>query len=260
MLFPLFDRNPHRRLPIITLLLIAANVYFFWRSTQAGPWPFAQAVYEHGFVPQRLSNVDQGAPLVVAADPDNGINEPLTLSTDGAAVYPTLLSMMFLHGGWFHLISNMWMLWVFGDNIEDRLGRFVFPFFYVVGGVMAALTHWVVDPQSTQPVIGASGAVGAVLGAYAITFPAAKVKTLIFIGIPLIFDLPSALVLGVWFVMQTAAGIQGLLAPAALEISVAFWAHIGGFIAGVVMMPLLTVGAAPPGEDWRSESREMFEF
>jgi membrane associated rhomboid family serine protease len=154
----------------------------------------------------------------------------------------------------------MWMLWVFGDNVEDRLGRFVYPFFYVVGGLLAILTHWAIDPMSTQPVIGASGAVAAVLGAYAITFPGAKVRTLIFIGLPLLFDLPALIVLGAWFLLQTFMGMQGLGAPADVEASVAFWAHIGGFIAGVVLMPLLTIGANPPDKDWRTESREMFKF
>lgn len=264
MLFPLYDRNPHARFPIVTLLLIAANVFFFWQSINAGPDGFANTVYENGFVPQRLTRMGDPQPVQVEQPAvDNQGNEVAiqrNLSTDAAEVYPTLLSMMFLHGGWLHLISNMWMLWVFGDNVEDRLGRFVFPFFYIVGGLLAALAHWAIDPMSTQPVIGASGAVAAVLGAYAVTFPGAQVRTLVFLGFPLLFDLPAMLVLGAWFLMQTIAGVQGLGAPADVEASVAFWAHIGGFVAGVVLMPLMTVGANPPEKDWRTENDSMFDF
>lgn len=264
MLFPLYDRNPHSRLPIITIVLIAANVFCFWRSIQEGPRGFAETVYQRGFIPQRLTRLGEEEPVLIEEKLEDADGRKFVmqrkLSTTADDVYPTLLSMMFLHGGWLHLISNMWMLWVFGDNVEDRLGRFVFVFFYVVGGLLAVLTHWFIDPMSTQPVIGASGAVAAVLGAYAVTFPAAKVRTLIFIGIPLLFDLPSWIVLGAWFLLQTIAGVQGLGAPADVEASVAFWAHIGGFAAGALLMPLLTIGANPPDQDWRTESRKMFEF
>lgn len=264
MLFPLYDRNPHHRLPIITVLLIVANVFCFWRSIQDGPQGFAETVYTRGFIPQRLTRLGEAEPVVIEEKFEDNEGRQFAkerkLSTQADEVYPTLLSMMFLHGGWLHLISNMWMLWVFGDNVEDRLGRFVYVFFYVVGGLLAVLTHWVIDPMSTQPVIGASGAVAAVLGAYAVTFPAAKVKTLIFIGLPLLMDLPSWLVLGAWFLLQAIAGVQGLGAPADVEASVAFWAHIGGFAAGALLMPLLTIGANPPDKDWRTESREMLEF
>lgn len=260
MLFPLYDRNPHARLPIVTIGLIVANVFCFWLSVQHGPEGFVRTVYERGFIPQRLTRLDDPQPVVAQQELPGNQVLVVQLSTDSKEVYPTLFTMMFMHGGLFHLISNMWMLWVFGDNVEDRLGRLVYPFFYVVGGLLAVLAHWAIDPMSTQPVIGASGAVAAVLGAYAVTFPWAKVRTLIFLGIPLLLDLPAMLVLGAWFLLQTIAGVQGLGAPADVEASVAFWAHIGGFVAGVVLMPLLTVGAQPPDQDWRTESREMFEF
>lgn len=264
MLFPLYDRNPHARFPIVTLLLIGANVFFFWQSISSGPEGFADTVYENGFVPQRLTRLGEDRPVQVEQPviDQQGQQRAILrqLSTDSADVYPTLFSMMFLHGGWLHLLSNMWMLWVFGDNVEDRLGRLVYPFFYVVGGLLAVLAQWAIDPMSTQPVIGASGAVAAVLGAYAITFPGAKVRTLIFVGFPFLFDLPAMLVLGAWFLLQTIAGVQGLGAPAEVEASVAFWAHIGGFVAGVILMPLLTLGAQPPDKDWRTESQEMFDF
>ncbi|MEO0530967.1 MAG: rhomboid family intramembrane serine protease [Planctomycetota bacterium] len=168
MLFPLYDRNPHHRFPVITVLLIAANVFFFWQSIQDGPRGFAETVYTRGFIPQRLTRLGEAEPVLVEEKIEDRRGQQFVvqrqLSTTTEEVYPTLLSMMFLHGGWLHLISNMWMLWVFGDNVEDRLGRFVYVFFYLVGGLLAVLTHWFIDPMSTQPVIGASGAVAAVLG------------------------------------------------------------------------------------------------
>ena len=263
MLFPLFDRNPHSRFPWIVLLLIVANVFCFWQSTQGGRDSYLKTVYLWGFVPARLTQVDSVEPIVIkqVVEAENQQLEfRAELSTTPQAVYPTLVSMMFLHGGWLHLLMNMWMLWVFGDNVEDQLGRVVFVGFYLVGGLVAVLAQWVHDPESVQPVIGASGAVAAVLGGYMVTFPSAKVKTFIFIGIPLLLDLPAYLVLGAWFVLQMVAGVAGLMQPEDVNISIAFWAHIGGFIAGAVLMPLLTLGAAPPDEDWRSESKEMFEF
>ena len=265
MLLPLYDKNPHRRFPIVTVLLIAANVFFFWQSVSGPDQPtgFIRTVLEYGFVPARLTEIDSGEAVQIQQQLPDGKAVQAKLSTDSADVYTTIVTMMFLHGGILHLVSNVWMLWVFGDNVEDRLGRFIYLLFYVLGGVVAILTQWYIDPTSTKPVIGASGAVAAVLGAYVVTFPAAKVKTLVFIGLPLVFDLPSVVVLGGWLLLQTIAGVAaiGVGAPAEMEVSVAFWAHIGGFVAGVVLMPLLTIGVTPPGEpDWRTESREAFEF
>src|SRR3989337_1493039 len=105
---------------------------------------------------------------------------------------------MFMHGGWIHLITNMWMLWIFGNNIEDRLGHLLFVAFYLVGGLLATFCHWVTDPNSTMPVVGASGAVAAVLGGYAVTYPTAKVRTLIFLVFIMVVDLPALVVLGLW--------------------------------------------------------------
>src|SRR6185436_4142400 len=167
-------------------------------------------------------------------------------------------TMMFLHGGWIHLLSNMWTLWIFGPNIEDRLGRIVFPIFYALGGVVAMLAFWLSDPGGHMPVIGASGAVAAVLGAYAVTFPTAKVRTFVFFILFTIIDLPALVLLGLWFLLQLVSGVMGLWGVA-ME-PVAFWAHIGGFVAGMILMPLLSLGASPPGTDWRKESEEQFRF
>jgi membrane associated rhomboid family serine protease len=220
---------------------------------------------EYGFVPARLTLLGSGKAVDVPVQSLNffGMRGPqfvktVSTSTDASDVYRSFFTMMFLHGGWLHLISNMWTLWIFGPNIEDRLGRIVFPMFYALGGVVAMLAFWGSDPAGRMPVIGASGAVAAVLGAYAVTFPAAKVRTLIFFLFVLIVDIPALLWLGIWFMLQVVSGMLGLwglpMEP------VAFWAHVGGFVAGMILMPLLSFGASPPGADWRKETDDMFRF
>jgi membrane associated rhomboid family serine protease len=264
MLFPLYDLNPHRRFPWLTLLIIGINVAVTaWMSTLPDVEQ-AELVIRYGFVPARLTQLDRGQPVVaplITVDPFTGQQKRhpnVKLSTASADVYPTFLTTMFMHGGWIHLLTNMWMLWVFGNNIEDRLGHFMYLAFYMTGGLVATLCYWFSDPNSGMPVVGASGAVAAVLGGYAITFPTAKVRTLIFLVIITILDLPALLVLGIWFALQLFSGVMGLWGVV-LE-PVAFWAHIGGFVAGMFLMPLLSIGASPPGTDWRKESDDMFRF
>lgn len=266
MLFPLYDHNPHQRFPWLTILVIAANVAVMaWLASLDEPSKL-DTVVRCGFVPQRLTQLDNGKPVLVAVQtgPDrrNPNAQPRVvqkkLAPDPVEVYQSLLSMMFLHGGWLHLATNMWMLWVFGNNVEDRLGHIMFAVFYLLGGIVAALTHWAVEPHSTMPVIGASGAVAAVLGGYAVTYPTAKVRTLVFVGIMFfLLDLPALVVLGVWFAMEMVSGL-GLL-PWVNNAPIAFWAHIGGFIAGMILMPILGLGAAPAENDWRTETESLFQ-
>ena len=263
MLFPLYVLNPRLRFPIVTLLIIAANIAVMcWMNTLRDQDQSVVAA-EYGFVPARLTNLGsrQGVNVPVQTIKIFGLPGPQLVhpvSTDARDVYPTFLTMMFLHGGWMHLLMNMWMLWLFGPNIEDRLGHLVFPMFYVLGGVVAMLAFWASDPAGRMPVIGASGAVAAVLGAYAVTFPTTKVRTLIFFIFILILDLPALVLLGIWFLLQVVSGMMGLWGFA-LE-PVAFWAHVGGFVAGMILMPLLSFGASPPGADWRKETDELFQF
>jgi hypothetical protein len=265
MLFPLYDLNPHHRTPWFTVLIILANIGVTIWTTQLPIAQFDSVAAEYGFIPKRLTHLDGPDVVVTVENRDRlgGVNPNLPvrhfpLSTKSDKVYPTLITMMFLHAGWFHLAMNMWMLWVFGNNIEDRLGHLVFVCYYVLGGMLAALTHWATDPESAMPVVGASGAVAAVLGGYAITYPKAKVRTLIFIGIPFLVNLPAMVVLGIWFALQLVSGFQML--GRVIEIPIAFWAHIGGFAAGFLLMPLLTLGAAPAEKDWLKEADEMFSF
>jgi membrane associated rhomboid family serine protease len=264
-MFPLYDLNPHHRFPWITLILIAANVGVMgWMSSLSEPEQ-SEIALRYGFVPARLSEIGKGPPVqapLLAIDPRTG--QPVrigavALSTMPRDVYLTLVTTMFLHGGWLHVVTNMWMLWVFGNNIEDRLGHVVFVAFYVVCGLLATLCFWLSDPGGVVPVVGASGAVAAVLGGYAITWPMAKVRTLIFLFLFItIVDLPALVLLGLWFAMQVVSGLMGLF-DVVLD-PVAFWAHVGGFVAGMVLLPLLTIGTSPPGADWRKESDELFRF
>lgn len=262
-MFPLYDLNPHRRFPWITILLIVANV-----SVMAvqGFSPSQDLVYRFGFIPKRVSELGSGQPVEVPKLKLNQAGQqvpdrqqpPYVFQDDPAQVYLTFITMMFLHGGWLHLLFNMWWLWVFGNNVEDRLGRFMFLCFYLLGGMVGTVCQWAFQPMSTVPVIGASGAVAAVLGGYAITYPKAMVKTLVFLGIPLILNLPAMLVLGFWFVAQLVSGFIGMQQEVAAQ--VAFWAHIGGFVAGVILMPFLALGAPPADSDWKREAEELFRF
>jgi len=264
MLVPLYDLNPHRRWPWVTILLIVVNSGIL---VSQGWAPSLDTVYHYGFVPKRLSQIGRDKPVVVPVLEQNAAGQlvpdprqpPFTLSTAPAAVYLTFLTMMFLHGNWLHLVMNMWMLWIFGNNVEDRLGRFLYLCFYLLGGIVGTICQWAAAPESTMPVIGASGAVAAVLGGYAITYPKAAVKTLMFFGLIMILDLPALLVLGVWFILQMVAGLGVLPGLLGAE-HIAFWAHIGGFVAGMVLMPVLSLGASPPDADWKREVQELFQF
>lgn len=263
MLFPLYDLNPHNRFPWLTVLIIAINVGVMAWVSSLGTEEANKIALRYGFVPERLTQMGKGPPVrapLMQPGRHGGVVQvdELRLSTAPSAVYATFLTTMFLHGGWVHLAMNMWMLWIFGNNIEDRLGHFMFLCFYLLGGIVATLCHWFVDPNSTIAVIGASGAVAAVLGGYAITYPSAKVRTLIFFFLITIVDLPALAVLGAWFVLQLASGL--ILLQGVPQAPVAFWAHIGGFVVGMILMPFLSLGASPPGTDWRKESDEMFRF
>ncbi|HEV2950550.1 MAG TPA: rhomboid family intramembrane serine protease, partial [Actinomycetota bacterium] len=147
----------------------------------------------------------------------------------------TLITSQFLHGGWLHLLGNLLFLWIFGNNVEDRLGRFRFLFFYLVGGAIAGLAQVAIDPGSTIPTIGASGAIGATLGAYLVLFPRARITSLVFLGFFYqLIDVPAVVVLVFWFVLQLIDGIASL---GVTEIGggVAFFAHIGGFVFGALV-------------------------
>ncbi len=153
----------------------------------------------------------------------------------------TIFTSMFLHGGWMHIIGNMWFLWIFGDNVEDFLGHLNYFMFYVFGGVVASITHFFLNPGSTVPTIGASGAIAAVMGAYFILYPRAKVLTLIPIFIIFEFvELPAFIFLGIWFLFQFFLGSLEKAANNAAG-GVAWWAHFGGFVYGAVLLFFLKI-------------------
>jgi membrane associated rhomboid family serine protease len=194
--FPYKDENPHSKFPIIVTLLILVNIgVFLWSLSD-----FEDIILSYGFIPIEFS-------------------------------FLTLLTSMFLHGGIDHIFGNMWYLWVFGDNVEDRLGRVKFLVFYMAAGMFAGIVHFISDPASSIPAIGASGAISGVLGAYAAIFPKVKVKT---IG-PLYqsYELPAWTMFAIWFGMQIVFGGISLLGGEGSGI--AFFAHIGGFAFGYML-------------------------
>jgi membrane associated rhomboid family serine protease len=159
-----------------------------------------------------------------------------------------IFTSMFLHGGWLHLLGNMLFLWIFGNNVEDKLGRVAFLLFYLVGGVVAALTQVVIDPSSTVPLVGASGAIAAALGAYVVLYPGARILSLVFLGFFYqLIEVPALIVLGFWFALQLLSGVTALGAETA-QGGVAFFAHIGGFVYGLLVgLVLRVVGAGTAG-------------
>lgn len=264
MLFPLFDDNPTRRWPVVTVFLILFNAAVHLFVSQIPGDELGTFYAEWGFVPQRIEQLSDPdlvvkVPIAAGDDFNNGKQPQLQeveLKADSQHIVATLFTTMFLHGDWLHLLSNMWMLWIFGNNIEDRLGHFIFILFYGVAGLLATSCHWMADPQSALPVVGASGAIAGVLGAYAITFPRAKVKTVVVLGFFFFVNLPALVVLGVWFLLEFA---QLMFQPLDPNVGgVAFAAHVGGFVAGLLIMPLMAMGAPDPGTHWEDEMDEAF--
>jgi membrane associated rhomboid family serine protease len=219
---PLRDDNPTRSTPIVTFLLIAANVVVFLFQILLGDVFTYQFALFPGAVTSGQRIAADGRPLPML--------EPAWL---------TIFTSMFLHGGWLHLIGNMWYLWIFGNNVEDTLGKGRFLAFYLFGGFIAALAHIVTGPGSMVPTVGASGAIAAVLGGYLVLHPHARVTTLvpIFFFLQLV-ELPASVVLGFWFLLQLFNGLMGL-GMTEDGGGVAFMAHIGGFVAGYIVMRLL---------------------
>lgn len=247
MFLPFHDDNPTRRTAVVTYALVAVNVVAFLWLLGMSPRERESVTLRRGFIPARIAQLTEPKPVVVARliqvrHPQLGrgvLRQEIPLAPNHGEIILSLFTCMFLHGGWLHLLGNMWFLWLFGNNVEDRLGHVAFLAFYLAGGLFGSAAHWLTDPQSLVPVIGASGAVAAVLGAYAVTWPWARIHTLVFIVIYVtVIDLPALGVLGAWFVLQLWQGQTQLGMPGAG--GVASWAHVGGFVAGMVLMPLLS--------------------
>jgi hypothetical protein len=246
MFLPFHDDNPTRRTAVVTYGLVAANVVAFLWLLSINPGQREDVTLHRGYIPARIEQLSKPKPVIITRavrvyNPQFGVKtlrQEIPLEPNHGEIILSLFTCMFLHGGWVHLLGNMWFLWLFGNNVEDRLGHVAFLVFYLAGGLLGSAAHWLIDPQSLVPVIGASGAVAAVLGAYAITWPWARIHTLVFLVIFItVIDLPALGVLGAWFVLQLIQG-QAQLGLKGVG-GVASWAHVGGFVAGMVLMPLL---------------------
>jgi membrane associated rhomboid family serine protease len=215
--FPLRDTIPSRRPPFVVWLLVLANALVFVWELRLEPRELEQAVLTLGIVPRRFTDPAWAAQV--------GFSQ-------GWWVF---LSHQFLHAGWLHLIGNLWMLWIFGDNVEDRLGSLRFLVFYLTCGVLAGLTQTLAAAGSELPSLGASGAIAGVMGAYLVLFPRARVITVVPIFFyPLFFELSAFVYLAFWFLIQVFSGTLALGAPAETG-GVAFAAHAGGFAAGLLL-------------------------
>ncbi len=218
-MLPLRDNIPSRYPPVMTVGLIILSTLVFLFTITLPAETVRKIFFLYGLVPARVL-----APglLSVQAGP-------------GARFFP-FISSMFLHGNWSHLISNMWALWLFGDNIEDRLGSFRFLVFYLFSGIVAGVIHILANPSGQVPAIGASGAVAGVMGAYFLLYPTAKIVTLVPVFFfPMFLNIPALLYLGGWFFMQLFQGAISFLGPGAAG-GIAWWAHVGGFLTGLVMI------------------------
>jgi membrane associated rhomboid family serine protease len=209
-MIPLRDTQRSYSRPVVTIVLIVLNAMAFFYELSLDPWSLNHVILTYGLVPDRLH-------------------------------YVSLLTSMFLHGGWLHIIGNMWFLWIFGDNVEDVLGHGQYLLLYLVSGLAAAGTQIALSPNSTVPTIGASGAIAGVMGAYLIKFPHSRILTLVFIFFFITtVEIPAVFFLVYWFILQVFSGV-GSVATSNLsnQGGVAWFAHVGGFVAGIVLIKVL---------------------
>ncbi len=261
-MLPIRDSTRRRRVPLITLGLIAANVVAFllWEPTlrheknaelaqQTFFWCHGQIPYELAHqVPLAESGPNGRVQIAkdygVTLDDAASLQDYLREECPDKNVWLSILSSMFLHAGWLHLLGNMLFLWIFGDNVEDALGKVGYLGFYLLGGIAAGALQFVLGPNSTIPNVGASGAIAAVLGAYIVLYPRARILTVVFFFLITVIELPAVLVLGLWFLLQVFQGVSGLGAD--VNSGVAFWAHVGGFVFGAVIAFVFLRGRRRP--------------
>jgi membrane associated rhomboid family serine protease len=227
--FPYHDENETQRPPYVTIALIAINVLAWLLVQGAGATlPLAQSVCELGLIPGELTaSVAPGTPFEMG--------EGLVCLTDPGRQTRNVITSMFMHGSWMHLLGNMWFLWLFGNNIEDSMTRPRFVAFYLLSGLGAALAQVFADPSSAVPMVGASGAISGVMGAYLVLFPRVRVFTMVPLGFFLTsIALPAWAMLLYWAFLQFAGGVTSVIGEQTG--GVAFWAHLGGFVAGVVLV------------------------
>lgn len=230
-MFPYHDENATQRTPYVTLLLIALNVLAWVLVQGAGTTePLARSVCELGLIPGELT-------AAVPPGTRFPMGEGLVCLTDPGRQVTNVFTSMFMHGSWMHLLGNMWFLWLFGNNIEDSMTRPRFLAFYLLSGIGAALAQVLADPSSNVPMVGASGAISGVMGAYLVLFPRVRVFTLVPLGVFITsIALPAWMMLIYWAALQFFGGITSIVAEQTG--GVAFWAHLGGFVAGVALVKL----------------------
>lgn len=219
-MFPIKDDQPRYSTPYVNTFLIVLNILIYFYQWTLGPRGGEAFARIYGEVPAHLAAFLSGSSRYTLPD-----------------VIVPFFTSMFLHGGWMHVLGNMWFLYIFGDNVEDYLGHFKYLIFYLLSGLLAMATQVAIYPHSNIPTVGASGAIAGVLGAYFLLYPRARVLTWFFV---FVLYLPAWIVLGEWFVLQFAAGAASLSSEhAGRDLGgVAVWAHVGGFLAGVVMIKL----------------------
>jgi membrane associated rhomboid family serine protease len=229
-MFPLRDNNPTLATPFATMVIIALNA-LAWVFLQGlgGEPALSVSVCELGLIPAEIFGyVRPGTRIQLG---------PESYCVLGDGSWSSLVTSMFMHGGWFHIVGNMWFLWVFGNNVEDSMGHLRFVVFYLLCGLAAAVAQMMVNTHSAVPMVGASGAIGGVMGAYAVLYPRARVDTLLILGFFVrTISVPALGMLIYWFALQLLGGLPSLGAEEGG--GVAFWAHVGGFLAGVILILL----------------------
>ena len=224
-MIPIRDDQPRFSTPYVTYFIVGLNVliFLFELSIRAeGPRALAGFMYEFGVVPREITGIITGAPHVSLA-----------------AAFVPILTSMFLHASFLHILGNMWVLWIFGDNIEDYLGHFSYLVFYLLCGIAASVTHILLNANSGVPSVGASGAIAGVMGAYFLLYPRARVLTVVPVFFLFFWWLPAWIVLGYWFLIQFFSGAATAVAYSSQTSGgIAFWAHVGGFVAGIALIKI----------------------
>ena len=246
-MFPYRDENETQRTPYITFTIIALNVItwlFFQGAGQARP--LAESVCNRGLIAGELTGtVPPGTRLEM--------DKRLVCYTDAGSQPLNLITSMFLHGSWMHLLGNMWFLWIFGNNVEDSMGHARFVVFYLISGFAPALLQVFMTPTSVVPMVGASGAISGIMGAYVVLYPRVRVHMLVILGFFITrIVVPAYVMLGYWFLIQILGGLPSL---GQVSGGVAFWAHVGGFAAGALLVLVFRdprLMARHPAQGWRS--------
>ena len=247
-MFPIKDNIPTDRFPVVTFTLILINVVAYLLAVRHGAsiWsgPDTQELVKYGAIPYALTHPGQHCGVaqavngtVIACQGQPGVSGT---PTGYIPTWATVFTSMFMHGSFLHIFGNMLFLWIFGNNVEDAMGPVKYVFFYLLGGIAALALQVAIDPSSTAPTLGASGAIAAVLGGYILLYPRARGLTLIFIILFFtVIELPALIVLGLWFVQQAVFAAVDLTNPTGSGGGVAYFAHIGGFVFGLTTVKLL---------------------